>query len=167
MSTEPQDESMGTKPTADHAWLEQLLGEWKVESEFTMPDGSKMKTEGIEKVKSVGGLWAFAELKDEMPGGEPATMYTTLGYDVSFKHYRGCWFGSMSSHLWVQVGHLSEDGKTLTLECEGPDMMEDGKTALYRNIIEIQDADHRTQIAMGPDEKGEWQQYMITTYTRI
>ena len=159
---------MGTKPVAEHAWLQKLVGEWRMASEFAMePGGPKMRTEGTESVRSLGGLWAFSEIKDSMPGGAETTMYRTLGYDVSFKEYRGCWFGSMSSHLWKFAGRLSDNGKTMTLDCEGPDMEKDGETALYRDVIELADADHRTTTTYGQDEKGEWQEMMKTTYTRV
>ncbi|MES2459372.1 MAG: DUF1579 family protein, partial [Armatimonadota bacterium] len=90
-SATPDEAMMGTKPVREHAWLQQLVGEWRSEGEMTMgPDQPKQKSVGTESVKTVGGLWAFAEGRTEMPGGEPMTYYTTLGYDVSFKEYRGC-----------------------------------------------------------------------------
>ena len=94
-------------------------------------------------------------------------MYTTLGYDVSFKEYRGCFFMSESFASLEVRGTLSQDGKTMTLDCEGHDMVEDGKTALYRDVIELVDANTRTLTSYGQDEKGEWQQFMKATYTRV
>ena len=135
MSVETQEISeqdvmaMGTKPVHEHEWLQQLVGEWRVTSEMMMgPDQPLQKSEGAESVKSVGGLWAFGEGKISMPGGGEMTHYFTLGYDVSFNEYRGCWFASMSSHLWKYVGELSADGKTMTLNCVGPNMVKDGET---------------------------------------
>lgn len=169
MSTETQEmPEMGTKPIAEHAWLQQLVGEWKVETEMYMGPGQPpMSSAGTESCKSVGGLWAFAEGKGKMPDGSGFDMYWTLGYDVSFKEYRGCWFGSMSSHLWKYVGTLSADGKTMTLDCEGPDMVHDGKTAPYRDVLEIVDANHRTLTSYGKDENGEWQRFMKASFTRV
>jgi hypothetical protein len=170
MSNSTQEAAeMGTKPIKEHEWLNNLLGEWRTETEMVMePGGKPMKTEGRESCKSLGGLWAFSEGDGKMPDGTPVKMYTSLGYDVSFKEYRGCWFGSMSSHLWKYVGELSADGKTMTLNCEGPDMEKDGETALYRDVIELVDKDHRTLTSYGQDKKtGEWQKFMTTEYTRI
>ncbi|RYG26247.1 DUF1579 domain-containing protein [bacterium] len=158
---------MGTKPVAEHAWLQNLLGDWEVTSEMMMPDGSTATSEGKESCKSLGGLWAFSQGEGTMPNGEKMEMYWTLGYDVSFKEYRGCWFMSVSSHLWKYVGTLSEDGKRMTLNCEGPSMVEDGKTALYRDVIDLIDANTRTLTSYGQDEKGEWQQFMKAAYTRV
>jgi hypothetical protein len=158
---------MATKPLKEHEWLKNLLGEWKIESEMVMPDGQKMKSQGTASVKSLGGLWAFAEGKDTMPDGTEFTSYFALGYDVSFKEYRGCMVMSASSHLWKYVGELSADGKTMTLNCEGPDMVNDGKTALYRDVITLVDENHRTYTSSGQDDKGEWQQFMTAHYTRV
>ena len=102
-----------------------------------------------------------------MPDGSSMTYYSALGYDVSFKEYRGCKFYSMSSHLWKTVGELSADGKVMTLNCVGPSMTKDGETANYRDVIEILDENHRTLTSYGQDESGEWQQFMKAHYTRV
>lgn len=168
MSTEQQDPmDMVTKPLKEHEWLKNLLGEWNVESEMTMPDGSKFKSHGTARVKSLGGLWAYSENKDVMPDGTEFESYFALGYDVSFKEYRGCMIMSASSHLWKYAGELSADGKTMTLNCEGPSMIKDGETALYREVIELIDENHRTQTSSGQDEKGEWQQFGKAHYFRV
>lgn len=169
MSTQTQEAvEMGTKPVQEHQWLQKLVGDWKVVSEMTMgPDQPKQKSEGTESVKSVGGLWAFSQGKATMPDGTAMESYATLGYDVSFKEYRGCWFASMSSHLWKQTGTLSADGKVMTLDCVGPDMVKDGETANYRDVIEIIDDNHRTLTSYGQDDKGEWQEFMKMYYTRV
>lgn len=172
---EIQDEmEMGTKPIKEHEWLKNLLGEWRTESDISRePGGPKQKAHGTASVKSLGGLWAFSEDKEvmpegkeKMPDGSDTLSYFTLGYDVSFKEYRGCWFGSVSSHLWKYTGELSADGKTMTLSCEGPSMIEDGKTAPYRDVIELIDDNHRTLTSYAQDDKGEWQEFITTHYYR-
>ncbi len=168
MSTETQEAmEMATRPLAEHEWLTKLAGEWNTESEMTMPDGSKATSKGTESVRSLGGLWAFGHGKTQMPGGAPMEYYTALGYDVSFKEYRGCWLASVSSHLWKQTGKLSADGRVMTLDCVGPHMEKDGETANYRDVIEIVDANHRTLTSFGQEANGEWQQFMKVVYTRV
>ena len=158
---------MGTKPVLEHQWLRNLVGEWRIETEMTMAPGQpKQKSEGTESVLSLGGLWAFGGGKATMPGGTVMEHYFALGYDVSFKEYRGCWFASMSSHLWKYVGELSADGKVMTLSCVGPNMTKDGETANYRDVIEILDADHRTLNSYGQAEDGAWHEFMKARYTR-
>lgn len=169
MSTETTEQmEMGTKPVKEHEWLQKLVGEWRVVSEFQMgPGGPLQQSEGRDTTKSVGGLWAFSQGIGHMPDGSEFSMFATLGYDVSFKEYRGCWFASMSSHLWQYIGTLSDDGKVMTLNCRGPHMEKDGETANYRDVIEILDDNHRTLTSYGQDDDGNWQQFMKATYTRV
>jgi uncharacterized protein DUF1579 len=166
---EVQEEiEMGTKPIQEHQWLQKLVGEWRTETEMSMGPGEpKQKSEGTESVKSLGGLWAFGERTTKMPDGTAMILYSTLGYDVSFKEYRGCLFFSVSSHLWKYVGELSADGKVMTLNCVGPNMTKDGETANYRDVIEILDDDHRTLTSYGQDDNGEWHEFMKAHYTRV
>jgi hypothetical protein len=167
-TTETQEMEMGTKPVAEHEWLKKLLGEWRVESQMMMPGGEQASSQGTEKVISMGGLWAAGEGKGTMPNGETMDYRSALGYDVSFKEYRGCWYMSASSHLWKYTGELSADGKVMTLNCVGPHMIKDGETANYRDVIEIIDDNHRTLTSYGQDdETGEWRQFMKAQYTRI
>lgn len=169
MSTQTEEPTdAGTKPVPEHQWLQKLVGEWRIETEMTMgPDQPKQKSEGTESVKSLGGLWAVGEGKSSMPDGTPMSSYSALGYDVSFKEYRGCWFASMSSHLWKYVGELSADGTVMTLNCVGPSMTKDGETANYRDVITIIDDNHRTLTSFGQDENGQWQEFMKAHYTRL
>ena len=152
----------------EHQWLQHLVGEWRVETEMMVGPGQpKHKSESTESVKSLGGLWAFGEGTATMPDGTSMTDYLALGYDVSYKEYRGCWFASMSSHLWNYVGELSANGKVMTLNCVGPSFTKDGETANYRYVIEILDENHRTLTSYGQDDNGEWQEYMKARYTRV
>jgi hypothetical protein len=166
MSNETQEMEMGTKPVEQHKWLQNLVGEWNTEAEMTTPEGETMTSTGTESVKDLGGLWAFAEGKGEMPNGASMEYKSAIGWDVSFNEYRGCWFASMSSHLWKYTGTLSDDGKKLTLDCVGPHMMKDGETANYRDVHELIDENTRTMTSFGQDDDGNWQQFMLVRYSR-
>lgn len=131
------------------------------------PDSPMQEASGEETVTSLGGLWAVGETTGSMPDGTDSLSYWALGYDVSFKQYRGCWFGSMSSHLWKNEGELSSDGKTMTLTCIGPSMTKDGETETYQDVIHIVDKDHRTMTSYAPGEDGKMQVFMKSTYTRV
>jgi len=168
MSDETQEMPQATKPVAEHKWLESLLGEWSVESEMSMgPDQPTITGAGTESVRSLGGLFSVAEGTSQMPDGNAMKSYQVLGYDVSFREYRGVFYCDASSHLWRYVGTLSEDGRTMTLDCEGPDMVEDGKTARYRDVIELIDENTRTMTSSGQDGEGNWVQFMKVTYRRV
>jgi hypothetical protein len=168
MSTTEAEEMTATKPMAEHEWLKNLTGEWTVESEMWMdPTKEPMKGTGRETVEMLGELWAFGTGTATMPDGAEMQMRNGLGYDVSFKEYRGFWIASASSHMWKYTGELSADGKKMTLSCVGPNMMKDGETSNYRDVIELVDANHRTLTSYGQDESGEWQPFMKATYTRV
>ena len=166
---ETESEAMTfTKPLPEHQWLQNLVGSWTIESEMFVAPGMPVQTStGTEVVKNFGGLWAFGEGTLTMPDGSVMQHHSALGYDVSFKEYRSCWFASVCSHLWNSVGTLSEDGKAMTLDCVGPDMQRDGQTANYRDVIELLDADHRTLTSYGQDEHGTWHPFMKARYTRV
>jgi hypothetical protein len=167
MTTDTQQPvEMGTKPVPEHQWLNNLVGEWTTETEMTMPDNSQSSATGTETVRNLNGLWALGEGRGQMPDGQAMEYRSGLGYDVSFKEYRGFWLASVSSHLWKYTGTLSQDGKTMTLNCVGPDMVNDGQTANYRDVIELIDDNHRTLTSYGEGENGEWCQFMKTRYTR-
>lgn len=170
MSTEAQEaQEMGSRPVAEHEWLKQLVGEWTVESETVMEPGAEpVKGTGRETVTNPGGLWAHAHGTGTMPNGGKMEYWTAIGYDLTFHEYRAVWYADVSSHLWKQTGTLSPDGKTLTLDCEGPHMEKDHATAMYRDVHTVVDADTRTLKSYGQDEAtGEWREFMTATYRRV
>ncbi len=166
-----ESESIEMQPTSalpEHAWLKNLVGEWTTKGEFVMgPDMPVGHSEGKESVAMFGELWVLGEGESSMGDGHTMKTKMGLGYDVSFKEYRSFWVVTDSSHLWKSAGVLSEDGKVMTLTCEGPDMVEEGKTALYRDVIEIVNGNQRTHTSFGPGPDGDWVQFMKVVYTRV
>lgn len=158
---------MKTEITKQHEWLQQLVGDWSYEIEADMgPDKPPEKSSGLEHVRSLGGLWVLAEGQGEMPGGGPATMLITLGFDPQKKRYVGTWVGSMMTHMWIYDGALDASGKVLTLDTEGPSVAGDGKFAKYQDIIEIISADQRRLSSRVLREDGQWHSFMSATYRR-
>jgi hypothetical protein len=158
---------MQSEPLTEHRWLEKFIGEWEYETEAEMEPGKPLeKFIGTESVRSLGGLWILAEGHGGMPDGSTATMILTLGYDPQKKLYVGTWVGSMMTHLWVYSGAVDTDGKTLTLDTEGPDMSVSGKMAKYRDVYEIKNDDYRTLTSHVLDAHGTWQVIMTTGYRR-
>jgi hypothetical protein len=158
---------MTTQPQAEHKWLHKLVGDWTYETEAMMgPDKPPQKCGGTESVRSLGGLWVLAEGQGEMPGGLPATMLMTLGFDVQRKRFVGTWVGSMMSHLWVYDGELDATGRILSLHADGPSMAGDGKMAKYKDVIEIVSDDHRTLTGNLLNDGGKWTTFMTAHYRR-
>jgi hypothetical protein len=158
---------MNAEPQREHHWLQKLVGDWTYETEGVMEPGKPAEqSRGTERVRSLGGLWIVAEGQGEMPGGAPATMIMTLGYDPRTKRFTGTWVGSMMTHLWVYDGALDAEQCVLTLESDGPSMAGDNTMARYRDAIEIKSDDHRILTSSVLADNGGWLQFMIASYRR-
>ena len=154
------------KPQKEHQWLEQLAGEWNAMIEGTMgPDQPPIKSEGTQSAKMIGGRWLAATGQGEMMG-QPMSSVLTLGFDPAKGKYVGTFICSCGNELWTYEGKLSDDGKKLVLETEGPNMMTPGTTSKYEETIEVKDKDHYvfTSSIEGPD--GKMVQFMTADYTR-
>ena len=57
MSTDTQDMDFATKPLPEHEWLNNLVGEWRVESEMTMGEDSMKGT--LVAIGSIIGISKF------------------------------------------------------------------------------------------------------------
>jgi len=160
--------SMTVEVTKEHHWLQKFVGEWTFEGEATMgPDGPPMKWQGTVTARPIGDVWVLAEWQGDVPeGGGPGISITTLGYDPQKKRFISTFIGSMMTSLVVYEGTLDADERVLTLEAEAPDMMNEGKTAKCRDLIEFETDDHRilTSYVLGDD--GEWQHFMTAHYRR-
>lgn len=159
---------MQAEPQKQHHWLQKLVGDWTSEMEAEMgPDQPSMKSKGTETVRSLGGLWIIGEGQGEMPDGGQANMILTIGFDPLTNRFKGTWIGSMMTHLWVYDGELDPSEKVLTLNAEGPSMMDPTKSMKYKDVHELKSEDHRilTSHAMGDD--GKWTQFMTAHYRRV
>ena len=134
------------KPREEHRFLEKLVGDWVVTATTGHEDcgADDASSAWTETVRSVGGLWVVSEGRGTMPDGNPGEMLMTLGYDARLGHYVGTWVGSMMDKLWVYKGWIEPDGKTLTLEAEGPSFEDPAKTDVYHDVITFHDDDTRT-----------------------
>ena len=83
------------EPQSQHAWLQQLVGEWTYEV-----DGEE-KAGGREIIKPIGPLWIVGESEFTMPGGGTGTARITVGFDPQKGRFVGTWIGSMMTYLWV------------------------------------------------------------------
>jgi len=155
------------EPQKEHAWLQQLVGEWTYEHECQMGPGQPtMKATGTESVRSVGGLWVVGEGTGATPGGSPATMLITLGFDAQKGRFVGTFIGSMMTNLWIYDGGLDADERVLTLEADGPNFTDPGTTAKYRDVVEIVSPDHRLLKSSVLGDDGEWHEFMTAHYRR-
>jgi len=159
-------EMSAAEPTAEHEWLQQLVGEWDVVTEASMVPGEPpMQIRSTEKVRSLGGLWTIAESTATF-GGEEMTSVVTLGYDPAAKAFVGSWVDTMQPFFWNYTGSLDASRKVLSLLAEGPSFEDPSKMAMYRDAIEIVDADHKVLTSALQGEDGTWNEFMRAQYTR-
>ncbi|WP_018235643.1 DUF1579 domain-containing protein [Ensifer sp. BR816] len=156
---------MKAEPQEEHRWLEQLLGEWTATSEESMGSGGSSEP-WVENVRSMQGLWVVCEGQGTMPDGSSGQTMMTLGFNPLTGRYVGTWVGSMMTHMWVYDGEIEDDGKTLALNCEGPDFENPGKSAKYQDRITLSDANRRTLTARVQAEDGSWKELMKAEYRR-
>jgi hypothetical protein len=144
-----------------------MLGDWTYEAECQGPPGQPpMRAAGTERVRSLGGFWVIGEGEGRCPGsGGFARTVITMGYDPGTRRFRGTWAGSMMPHMFVYDGALSEDGRTLTLETEGPSFTGEGMSR-YRDVVELRGDDHRVVTGQVLGGDGAWTSFMTAQYRR-
>lgn len=155
------------KKTPEHAWLQQLVGDWSGEGRCSMgPDQPEQTWTIDERVRAIGDIWVQCESHGQMPDGSPSVMLITLGYDPDKQRFSGTFVGSMMTHLWIYDGGLDPSGRILTLDAEGPSMTGDGTLAKYQDIVELCSEDERNLSSQIQLPDGTWQQFMSTRYRR-
>jgi len=152
--------------TPEHAWLQQLMGEWSITTTSTMaPANAPPELKGTESVHSIGGLWVVGEGQADM-GDMPLHSMITLGYDPARKAFVGTWVDTSQAYMWVYEGHLDATRKILALDSKGPSPKDPTQMASWRDSIEIKDADHRTLTSEIRDPDGTWETMMRADYRR-
>lgn len=150
-------------PSAEFAWLQQLVGEWTIDVEASMgPEGEMTQMLGSESVRTIGSQWVFCEGRGEQ--NQHSAM--TLGYDPAKEKFVGTWVDSTGPMLWVYSGQLDETRKILALDAEGPSFDDPTKTAWYRDSIEIKSADHRVLTSAFKNPDGTFTTMLRAEYRR-
>jgi hypothetical protein len=158
---------MEVETKQEHQWLQKLVGEWTIAGEGDMGDGSPWKSTGRETVRPLGDIWVVAEGEMEMSeSGAHGLTLVTYGFDAAKGRFVGSWFGTMMTNMWVYDGELDADGRTLTLECEGPSFAGDGTVGLYRDVIEVVSENERMLRSYVQKPDGTWHHFMSARYTR-
>lgn len=150
----------------DHLWLKQLVGKWDAKFKMYMqPDQPPSESTGTDSIRVLGDLWIIAETKTTMMGA-PYNGILSLGYNPQKKNFHGTWIDSFGGCLWIYKGTLNDAGDTLTLETEGPSLEAPGKTARYKEIIQITGKDSRTFTSSFETEDGKWKKILTIEYRR-
>ncbi len=154
------------KPQKEHQWLAPLAGDWEAEIECQMGPGQPpMQAKATQSSTILGDRWLVATSEGEMMG-EPMTSVLTLGFDPAKESYVGTFYCSCGNELWTYAGQVSDDGKKLALDTEGPNMMTPGTTSKYQETIEIKDKDHYVFTSSIEGLDGKMTKFMTAEYTR-
>ncbi len=144
------------KPQAEHAWLQQFVGEWESQTESHFdPDRQPEMSKAIERIRPLGGFWIVNETDAEMMGA-PFHGIQTLGYDPKKKLFIGTWVDSLSSAVWTYEGTLNAERTALTLYSEGPCPTSPDKLTKIKDVLEITDPNHKLYTSYILDTHGEW-----------
>ena len=161
-----QDASVLPGPQKEHEWLQQLVGEWDSEAEFSLGPGQPLqKSPGTESVRSIGKFWVVAEGKGTFMT-TPVSSVLTLGYDPQKKKYVGTWIDSMFNYLWKYEGTVDTAGKVLTLETEGPCPAAPGELCKFKEVLELKGKDHKVFTSSMQQEEGNWMTIVTVSYRR-
>lgn len=149
------------EPTAEHAWLMQLIGDWEFEHECTMgPDQPPQKSSGKQSTRALGAFWTLGEMEHPGPDGQSARSLITLGFDPIRGKFVGSFVSSCMTHLWPYEGTLDAERRVLTLDSEGPSFAGDGTTAKFQDIIEFVSQDLYLFSSRYQTPEGTWVPFM-------
>jgi Protein of unknown function (DUF1579) len=152
-------------PTAQHQWLKQLVGSWEGETEMQgMPGKPAEHAKSTENVRPVGEFWTMTEVKSTMMQ-KPFVGNMTMGYDAEKGKFIATWVDSMTGKLWEYEGMLDDSQKVLTLETEGVCPMNPGKVSKFKEVLELNDANHKTYTSSIMGEDGKWMT-MFTSHSK-
>lgn len=162
--------AQSTTPAAsrgtDQEWLKQLVGAWDIKFKIHMqPEEPPATAVGTHSVRALGDHWIIAETETTMMN-VPYNGVLSLGYDSQKKHFHGTWIDSFGGNLWVYKGTLNDNGDTLTLETEGPSPQDPGKSARYKEVIQITGKDSRTFTSSTKSQDGTWITIVTIEYRR-
>lgn len=154
------------KPQKEHAWLEQLAGEWESQTEIFMEEEKPpITSEGEETARMIGGFWLVAENKGNFMD-TPFTGILTLGYDPEKKSYIGTWIDSVNNYMWTYNGTVDEDAETLTLHTKGPCPQKGGKIMNFKEVIELKGKDNKVFTSSMQQDDGTWKKIVTVNYHR-
>lgn len=146
------------KPSKEHAFFKQFVGEWESTGECVMAEGQPgIPCKGTDKARMLGGFWLVSNGNSEIMSMKMENVLA-LGYDPEKKKYVGQWIDSMMPHLWRYEGEVDASGKKLTLNTSGPSPKDFSKTCKYIETYEFVTPDHRVFTSSFQKDDGSWSQ---------
>jgi hypothetical protein len=164
-ATSPARAQMPPPPGPEHQVLASDAGTWDAVVEMTAPDGTPMRSTGVqEDTVGCGGRCLVTSFKSEMMPGMTFEGRGVTAWDGAKKKYVGAWTDSMSPGLGVSEGTYDAAQKSMTSFMDSTDMT--GTVVKTKSVVQYPDADHKvmTMFTTAPD--GKEAQTMKISYTR-
>jgi hypothetical protein len=146
-------------PGEPHKLLGKLEGNWTTRT-LGYFEGKPAGGESIgtsEKKLILGGNYLREEYSGNMMGA-PFSGISIVGYNNHTKNYESIWIDSMSTAIYLFVGKISADGKTITQECRYDDAVRG--PAVWRTVTRITD-DNTVEFEMFITPKGGKEEKMM------
>lgn len=159
--TADEPQSASSDPST---FVEQLAGEWSMVAEARLGPGQEPVGRESGEVRFLGEKWLVTESTGAV-GDRTVTSILTLGYDPAQERFARTWIDPMQEHLWLYAGALKDAGTALTLETGRSILGDATRRAQYREVIEVEGANHRVMRSMtfGP----EWFESARAEYRRV
>jgi hypothetical protein len=159
-----QDMPEMPKPQKEHEFLKKFVGEWESVGKGTPMEGQPaVECNATANTRMMGDFWMVSEGHGDAMG-TPMETLMTVGYDTEKGKYVGTWVDSVFNHMWKYEGTV--EGEKLTLNAEGPDMMNPGRMTQYQDIFEFKSPDHYTLTSRAQDKDGKWVTFMTAEVNR-
>ena len=113
-----QDEPTMPQPTEHHALIQKGVGSFEGTLTSFYPGMPAEPIPASETVAAIGPFWTQSTFECLFMG-QPYLGTGCVGYDAEQQKFVGTWIDSMSSHLAVMEGELSEDG-VLVMRWQAP-----------------------------------------------
>jgi hypothetical protein len=147
-------------------WLNRLVGEWSLD--FATADSSEhpgFRATGTESIHAIGSGIVIESVSMGADGSASRSITLICG-DAEKGSITGAVMSTAVDTLFNSVGEIAQNGRSLTLETEGPAMTPGRETDRYRDVFVIEDDRSRFTAAELLHDDGSWHEFMRTVYRR-
>jgi Protein of unknown function (DUF1579) len=147
-------------------WLNRLIGDWSLE--FATADSSEhpgFRATGTESIRQIGAGIVIESVSTGSDGSSSRSVTLVCG-DAEKERITGAVMSTAVDTVFYSFGEIAQDGRSLTLETEGPAMTPGRETDRYRDVFVIEDERSRYTVAELLHDDGSWHEFMRTVYRR-
>jgi Protein of unknown function (DUF1579) len=147
-------------------WLNSLVGEWSLD--FATAESSEhpgFRATGTESIRPIGEGIVIESVSTGADGSSSRSI-TLICSHAEKARITGAVMSTAVDTIFNSVGEIGQDGRSLTLETEGPAMTPGRETDRYRDVFVIEDERSRYTAAELLHDDGSWRAFMRTVYRR-